>query len=129
MARAPPKRMPPRRLLTAGRPRPLSICVSVSREGLPTRIVALMDQVGQLAGLVLAPGNAHEPHSRPALPDGVPANELIAAQAYDTNAALALLAERNIAAVTPSRANRRRRAGLTLARMECVIWQRTDLRR
>ena len=52
----------------------------------------MVDQVGPLAGLARAPGISHE---------------LIAAQAYDANAALALLAERNIAAVMPSRANRK----------------------
>ena len=67
----------------------------------------MMDQVGQLAGLARDLGSAHE---------------LIADQAYDTNTARALLAERNIAAVMPSRTNRRRCAGLTLVCTECVIW-------
>ena len=101
--------MPARRLLTAGGPWPLAIGVSVSRGGLPTRIVALVDQVGQLAGLARALGSSHE---------------LITDQAYDTNAALALLAERNIAAVIRYRpvGTGRRRTGLTLACTECVIW-------
>ena len=61
---------------------------------------------GRLVGFRLTPGNAHEPHSLSALLEGIPANELIADKAYDTNAALALLAERDITAVIPPRANR-----------------------
>ena len=63
-----------------------------------------MDKAGQLVGFGLTPGNAHEPHWLSALLDGILANELIADKAYDTNAALALLAERDITAVIPSRA-------------------------
>ena len=66
----------------------------------------MVDKVGRRAGFVLTPGNAHEPHWLSGLLDGAPANELIADKAYDTNAALALLAERGITTVIPSRANR-----------------------
>ena len=66
----------------------------------------MVDKVGRRAGFVLTPGNAYEPHWLSGLLDGAPANEPIADKAYDTNAALALLAERDITAVIPSRANR-----------------------
>ena len=61
--------------------------------------------MGRPVGFVLTPGNAHEPHSLPALLDGVPASERIADRAYDAKATLVMLAARNIAAVIPSRAN------------------------
>ena len=81
--------------------------VGVSRGGLTTKIVAMVDKGGQLAGFVLTPGNGHEPHSLPDLLEGVPTHELIADKAYDTNDTLALLRAREIAAVIPSRANRK----------------------
>lgn len=67
----------------------------------------MMDQAGRLAGWARSPGNAHGLHSLLALLEGVPANALIAGQAYDTDATLALLDARNIAAAIPSRANRK----------------------
>ena len=63
----------------------------------------MVDKVGRRAGFVLTPGNAYEPHWLSGLLDGAPANEPIADKAYDTNAALALLAEaQGITAVIPS---------------------------
>ena len=77
--------------------------IGVSRGGLTTKIVAMVDKGGQLAGFVLTSGNSHEPHSRPGLWDGAPTHELIADKAYDTNATL----RREIAVVIPSRGNRK----------------------
>ena len=67
----------------------------------------MVDKGGPRAGLALLPGNGHEPHSQPDLREGVPTNELIADKAYDANAALLRLAAREIAAVIPSRRNRK----------------------
>ena len=50
--------------------------VGVSRGGLTTRIVAMVDKGEPRAGLALTPGNSHEPHSLPDLLDGVPTHEL-----------------------------------------------------
>ena len=36
--------------------------IGVSRGGLTTKVVAMVDKGGQLAGLALTPGNRHEPH-------------------------------------------------------------------
>ena len=60
----------------------------------------MVDKVGRRDGFTLTPGNAHEPHS-------LPAKELIADGAHDTNAAPAPLAKRDIATVISSRANRK----------------------
>ena len=81
--------------------------IGASRGGLTTRIAALVDKAGRLAGFALTPGNAHEPHSLPTLPDGALASELIADKAYDANVTLSLLEARDIAAAIPSRANRK----------------------
>ena len=81
--------------------------IGVSRGGLTTRIVAMVDQGGPRAGFMLTPGNGYGPHSWPDLRDGAPTNELIADKAYDTNDTLWMLEKREIAAVTPSRANRK----------------------
>ena len=72
-----------------------------------TRIAALVDIAGRLAGFALTPGNAHEPHSLPTLLDGALAGELIADKAYDANVTLSLLEARDIAAAIPSRDNRK----------------------
>ena len=90
--------------------------------------MALVDKVGRLVGFRLTPGNAHEPHSLSALRDGILANELIADQAYDTNATLALLAERDITAGYRRVRTGKRRAGMTLVCTGCVILWRTGLR-
>ena len=81
--------------------------IGVSRGGLTTKIVAMVDKGGQRAGLALTPGNGREPHSRPGLLEGVPTQELVADKAYDTNDTRSLLGAREIAAVIPSRANRK----------------------
>ena len=81
--------------------------IGASRGGLTTRIAALVDKAGRLAGFALTPGNAHEPHSLPTLLDGALASELIADKAYDTNVTLSLLEARDIAAAIPSRDNRK----------------------
>lgn len=81
--------------------------IGASRGGLTTRIVALVDKAGRLAGFALTPGNAHEPHSLPTLLDGALASELIADKAYDSNVTLSLLEARDIAAAIPSRDNRK----------------------
>ena len=81
--------------------------IGASRGGLTTRIAALVDKAGRLAGFALTPGNAHEPHSLPTLLDGALASELIADKAHDANVTLSLLEARDIAAAIPSRANRK----------------------
>ena len=81
--------------------------IGVSRGDLTTRIVALVDKAGRLAGFALTPGNAHEPHSLPTQLDEALASELIVDKAYDANATLSLLEARDIAAVIPSRAKRK----------------------
>ena len=67
----------------------------------------MVDKGGPRAGLALTPGNTHEPHSLPDLRDGAPTQELIADKAYDANDTLSLLRAREIAAVIPSRGNRK----------------------
>ena len=81
--------------------------IGVIRGGLTAKIAALVEKAGRLAGFARSPSNAHEPHSLPALLAGAPASALIANKAYEANATLSLLDERDIAAVMLSRENRK----------------------
>ena len=81
--------------------------IGVIRGGLTAQIVVLVEKAGRLAGFALTTGSAREPDSLPALLAGVPASALIANKAYEANATLSLLDERDIATVMLSRENRK----------------------
>lgn len=84
--------------------------IGVSRGGLTTKLMALMDRKGRLAGYCFVPGNAAETHQLGALLDTVPVDQveyLLADRAFDTNAVRDLLWELYIEGVIPPKSNRK----------------------
>ena len=84
--------------------------IGVSRGGLTTKLMALMDRKGKLAGYCFVPGNAAETHQLGALLDAVPVNQvdyLLADRAFDTDAVRDLLWELQIESVIPPKSNRK----------------------
>ena len=84
--------------------------IGVSRGGLSTKLMALTDQNGKLAGYCFVPGNAAETHQLRALLDAVPVDQveyLLADRAFDTNAVRDLLTELYIEGVIPPKSNRK----------------------
>lgn len=85
--------------------------LGVSRGGLTTKVMLLIDRRGRLAGFSLAPGNTFEAHELPALLSSLPASEtaeLLGDKAYDTNKVRGMLAELGIVATIPSKSNRKK---------------------
>lgn len=77
-----------------------------TRGGLNTKLMALVDHDGQLVRFSIAPGNAAEVREVEPLINGVPAAELVADKAYDSDALRHALAEHGITATIPPRVNR-----------------------
>lgn len=71
--------------------------------------MALVDRKGHLIRFTIHPGNAAESPLLPDLLDGVPASEVIADKAYDTDIIRAALASRGIIATIPTRRRRKAR--------------------
>ena len=71
-----------------------------------TKIVALVDALGNLARFVLLPGQRHDSIGVEPLITGVEFDALIADKAFDNNALRATLNERGTAAVIPAKADR-----------------------
>jgi len=67
----------------------------------------LADALGRPLRFVLMPGQAHESLTAAALLDGRRAGAVLADRAYDTNAIRALIAERGMIAVIPSKRDRK----------------------
>ena len=83
--------------------------IGISRGGLSTKILALVDRKGQIARFLLLPGNRGESPELFNLLDGVPLediNELLGDKAYDSNAVRAMLGDAGIIATIPARSNR-----------------------
>jgi transposase len=74
---------------------------------LTTKIVALVDALGNLARFVLLPGQRHDSIGIEPLITGVAFEALIADKAFDNNALRAELNERGALAVIPCKADRR----------------------
>jgi transposase len=84
-----------------------SQAIGKSRGGLTTKIVALVDALGNLARFVLLPGQRHDSIAAQPLITGVDLAALIADKAFDNNALRAELRERRAQAVIPSKADRK----------------------
>jgi len=80
--------------------------IGKSRGGLTTKIVALVDALGNLARFVLLPGQRHDSIAVKPLITGIDIAALIGDKAFDNNAVRAELHERRAIAVIPSKADR-----------------------
>ena len=78
-----------------------------SRGGLTTKIVALVDALGNLLRFMLLPGQAHDMKGVAPLIRGVSFEALLADKAFDANWLLEELDARGAAAVIPPKANRK----------------------
>ena len=78
-----------------------------SRGGLTTKIVALVDALGNLARFVLLPGQRHDSIGVEPLITGVDFDALIADKAFDNDALRAILNERGAIAVVPAKSDRK----------------------
>jgi transposase len=74
---------------------------------LSTKVVALVDALGNLARFVLLPGQRHDSIGVKPLIEGVDFDALIADKAFDNNALRTELDERGAAAIIPSKADRK----------------------
>jgi transposase len=77
-----------------------------SRGGLTTKIVALVDALGNLVRFVLLPGQRHDSLGAEPLLDGIAIEALIADKAFDNNWLRAELGARGAIAVIPPKADR-----------------------
>jgi transposase len=77
-----------------------------SRGGLTTKIVALVDALGNLVRFVLLPGQRHDSVGVPPLIEGVSFDALLGDKAFDADWLRADLDDRGAVAVIPPRANR-----------------------
>jgi transposase len=78
-----------------------------SRGGLTTKIVALVDALGNLSRFVLLPGQRHDSIGVEPLITGVDFDALIADKAFDQDALRTTLNERGALAVIPAKADRK----------------------
>src|ERR671911_2195047 len=78
-----------------------------SRGGLTTKIVALVDALGNLVRFVLLPGQRHDMVGVPPLIEGVTSGALLGDRAFDADWLRADLDARGAAAVIPPKANRK----------------------
>lgn len=78
-----------------------------SRGGLTTKIVALVDALGNLVRFLLLPGQAHDMKGVAPLIRNVPFGALLADKAFDANWLLQELDPRGATAVIPPKANRK----------------------
>jgi transposase len=74
---------------------------------LTTKILALVDALGNLAKFILMPGQRHDSVGVEPLIDGVEFDALLADKAFDTNSLRATLSERGAIAVIPPKSNRK----------------------
>lgn len=77
-----------------------------SRGGLTTKILAVVDALGNLGRFILLPGQRHDSVGVEPVLDGIEFSALLADKAFDSNAIRALIAERGAVAVIPSKADR-----------------------
>jgi transposase len=77
------------------------------RGGLTTKVLALVDALGNLAKFILLPGQRHDSIGVDTLLDGTVIGALIADKAFDTNAIRGMLDEKGTMAVIPSKADRK----------------------
>ena len=83
--------------------------IGVSRGGLSTKVMALVDRKGVAARFLILPGHRSETPERVNLLDDVPleeVDELLGDKAYDSNSIRKLLSDSGIVATIPPRSNR-----------------------
>ena len=78
-----------------------------SRGGLTTKIVALVDALGNLVKFLLLPGQTHDMKGVAPLIKGVSFDTLLADKAFDTDGLLQDVDARGATAVIPPKANRK----------------------
>ena len=78
-----------------------------SRGGLTTKIVALVDALGNLVKFLLLPGQAHDMKGVAPRIEGVSFDALLADKAFDTDGLLQDVDARGATAVIPPKANRK----------------------
>ncbi|WP_455271045.1 IS5 family transposase [Rhizobium herbae] len=78
-----------------------------SRGGLTTKIVALVDALGNLTRFVLLPGQRHDSIAAPDLIDGIDMQALLADKGFDNNHLRDLLQETETKVVIPPKADRK----------------------
>ena len=84
--------------------------IGLTKGGLNTKLMALVDRNGRLVRFSLVPGNAFEAHQLASLLEGLPVkeiHELLGDKAYDTNAVREMLAEMGITVTIPSTSRRK----------------------
>lgn len=72
-----------------------------------TKIVALVDALGNLASFILLPGQRHDSIAAPDLIEGIDMEALLADKGFDNNRLRQLLREKEIQAVIPPKADRK----------------------
>ena len=83
--------------------------IGVSRGGLSTKIMALVDRIGKMPHFIVLPGNRGEAPELVNLLHGVSLeriNDLLGDKAYDSDAIRRMLADAGIVATVPPRSNR-----------------------
>ncbi|MCP4099744.1 MAG: IS5 family transposase [Planctomycetaceae bacterium] len=86
---------------------PQNQAIGCSRGGLSSKIVALVDALGNLVRFVLLPGQRHDMIGVEALIEGVYFDALLADKAFDADWLRVELDERGASAVIPPKANRK----------------------
>jgi transposase len=86
-----------------------------SRGGLTTKIVALVDALGNLAHFLLLPGQRHDSVGAQPLLEGVEIGALIADKGFDNDALRQELDARGATAVIPPKVNRSRQIACDFA--------------
>ena len=79
-----------------------------SRGGLTTKILAVVDALGNLARFILLPGHRHDSVGVDPLIDDLDIEALIAGKAFDNDALRLKLEERGALAVIPPKSDRKR---------------------
>src|SRR3954468_11552135 len=97
-----------------------------SRGGLTTKIVALVDALGNLLRLVLLPGQRHDSAGVDSLLKDIDFAALLADKAFDSDAIRADLNERGALAVIPPKANRTQHISCDFEMYKCIIWSKTS---
>ena len=81
--------------------------IGCSKGGLTTKIMAVIDDKGEMVKFGVSPGNLQEGPLLSDLLDGVSSSELIADKAYDSNSIRVLLASQGTVATIPSKSSRK----------------------
>ncbi|MFS3136291.1 IS5 family transposase [Gluconacetobacter sacchari] len=95
---------------------PQNQAIGRSRGGLTTKVVAVVDALGNLIRFRLLPGQRHDICGAQPVLDGLPIQALIADKGFDADKFRTWLHERNINVVIPPRSNRKNPPSCDFAR-------------